>query len=330
MASPALRGVALVTGASGFIGGRLRERLLRTGTDVVALRRPRSPEPTEGRSAVVEYGNLERLAEVMAEEKPQYIFHVAGTTKGVTLQDFRLGNVMPTENLLEATKRAGVELKRFVYLSSLTSYGPTSPDRPLTEDMPRTPIEHYGRSKLEAEEAVEKSGIAYTIVRPGGVYGPGDVDYFEYFKQVEKGLTVYFGNRQRWFSAVYVDDLIDAMLGVATNDGARDKGYFICDGAPVTWQQFQTKLIELSGKPKVRELDLPEFLVPIAAVGGELLTTIDRKPRLFNRQKAKMGKQQAWICTHEAAKRDFGYAPAFDLKAGILETFEWYRREGWL
>ena len=323
-------GIALVTGASGFIGGRLRERLLRLGVDVVALRRRRSPEPTEGRSAVVEYDDVAGLTEVMAAEKPDFVFHVAGNTKGVTIQDFRRANVMPTANLLEALKRAKVTPKRFVHVSSLASYGPTSPDRPLREEMPREPVEHYGRSKLEAEEVVEKSGLPYTIIRPGGVYGPGDIDYFEYFKQVERGLTVYFGNRQRWFSAVYVDDLIDGILNAAANEGATNKGYFICDGQPVTWQQFQSKLIELSGKPKVRELDLPEFLVPIAAVGGELLTTIDKKPRLFNRQKAKMGKQSAWICTHEAAKRDFGYSPAFDLKAGILQTFEWYRREGWL
>jgi nucleoside-diphosphate-sugar epimerase len=191
-------------------------------------------------------------------------------------------------------------------------------------------VEHYGKSKLEAEQIVEQSSIRYTVIRPGGVYGPGDIDYFELFKQVDRGMTVYFGNRERWFSAVYVDDVVDAIVKAALNEGAIGKGYFICDGKPVTWQQFQSRLIALSGKKKVREIDLPGFLVPLAAMGGELLTSLDKKPRVLNRQKAIMGKQKAWICTHEAAKRDFGYAPAFDLDAGIQKTFEWYRQEGWL
>lgn len=325
-------GVALITGASGFIGGRLRDRLLDLGLDAVSLRRARSPEPSRGRSVVVDYADVDGLTALMQAEKPSFVFHVAGATKGVTYEDFARANVMPTKNLLEALVRAGVTPARFVHLSSLAAYGPAkSPDDPMTEDMPREPVEHYGKSKMEAERAVEtQSEIPWTIIRPGGVYGPGDVDYFELFKQVEKGMTIYFGNRDRWFSAVYVDDVIDAVLKASTSDGAKNKGYFICDGKPVTWQQFQTKLIELSGKTKVRQIDLPEFLVPMAALGGELLTSLDRKPRVMNRQKAIMGKQKAWICTHEAANRDFGYAPAFDLDAGIVKTFEWYRREGWL
>ncbi len=332
MTGPVIRGIAMITGASGFIGGRLRERLLRQGGDVVALRRPRSPEPTEGRSAVVDYADLGALTELMAQERPSYVFHVAGATKGVSYEDFQRANVMPTENLLAALTRARVTPKRFVLVSSLAAYGPApAPDQPMREDMPPAPIEHYGKSKLEAERVLERDdAIPYTIIRPGGVYGPGDVDYFELFKQVEKGLTVYFGNRHRWFSAVHVDDVVDAILQAAVSENAIGRGYFICDGHPVSWEQFQQRLIALSGRTKVRELDLPGFLVPLAAVGGELLTTLDKKPRMLNRQKAIMGKQKAWTCTHDAAQRDFGYAPTFDLDAGILQTFEWYRREGWL
>lgn len=332
MSESSLSGVALVTGASGFIGRHLRDRLLDQGVDAVSLRRARSPEPTRGRSVVVDYADVDGLTGLMEAERPRFVFHVAGATKGVSYEDFARANVMPTKNLLEALVRAKVTPKRFVHVSSLAAFGPSkSPDTPMTEQMPRQPVEHYGKSKLEAEQVVEgQTEIPWTIIRPGGVYGPGDVDYFELFKQVEKGMTVFFGNRDRWFSAVYVDDVIAAILKAAQSDGAKNKGYFICDGKPVTWEQFQTKLIELSGKPKVRQIDLPEFLVPMAAFGGELLTSIDKKPRVMNRQKAIMGKQRAWICTHEAAKQDFGYTPAFDLEAGILETFEWYRREGWL
>lgn len=326
-----LEGKALITGASGFIGSNLRDALLDAGADVVAIRRKRSPEPKRGRSVVAEYDDLDRLRAVIREEKPDWVFHVAGATKGVTYEDFQRANVMPTKNLLEALTQEHPDLKRFVLVSSLTSYGPSTPERPLRETDPRRPIEHYGRSKLEAEQVVEALGdsLPWTTLRPGGVYGPGDVDYFNLFREIEKGRNVFFGNRRRWFSAVYIDDCVRAIVGAATHDATRSKGYFVCDGRPITWETFQNAIIEASGR-KVRTLDLPEVLVDIAALGGELLTAIDKKPRLFNRQKAKMGAQEAWTCVHDAARADFGYQPEVPLEEGVKRALTWYRERGWI
>lgn len=327
----ALQGRALITGASGFIGGNLRAALINAGVDVVAIRRDRSPEPAEGRSVVADYADVDRLTEVMAKEKPDWVFHIAGATKGVTYEDFQRGNVMPTQHLLEALQRAHTEVKRFVLVSSLASYGPSRPDAPLRESDPRRPIEHYGRSKLEAEQLLEAIGrsIPWTILRPSGVYGPGDVDYFNLFKEVESGRNVFFGNRDRWFSAVYVDDLIRAMVDATISDATTGKGYFICDGRPLTWGEFQQAIVDASGK-KVRTLNLPEFLVSVAALGGEMATKLDGKPRLFNRQKAKMGAQEAWTCTHEAARNDFGYVPKVPVEEGVKRALAWYRQHGWV
>ena len=222
-------------------------------------------------------------------------------------------------------------VRRFVLFSSLGAYGPSRAGAPHTEDAPRRPIEFYGQSKLEAEQIVEALGDAlpWTILRPSGVYGPGDVDYFELFKSVERGLNVFFGNRGRWFSAVYVDDLVRASLDAAEADATRGKGYFVCDGVPVTWGTFQEEIVRASGR-RVLTLDLPEVLVDVAAVAGELLTALDKKPRLFNRQKARMGAQEAWTCRHEALRADTGYAPRVDVEEGVARTLAWYRREGWL
>ncbi len=322
-------GAHLITGASGFIGRHLRAALLARGEDVVAVRRPASPEPKAGRSVVVDYADVDTLTEVMRTERPERIFHVAGATKGVTYEDFARANVMPTENLVAALARAEHTPQRFVLVSSLAAYGPSTEDQPKRESDPAEPIEHYGRSKLEAERVLEGAGLPYTILRPGGVYGPGDVDYFELFKQAEKGWSVFFGNRDRWFSGVYVDDLIDAILTASTHERTNAKGYFICDGVPITWESFQRTIGEVAGR-KVREVDLPEALVSIAAWGGELLSTIDKKPRLFNRQKALMGKQTAWTCTHARAREDFGYVPEVDVAEGARRALEWYRENGWV
>jgi nucleoside-diphosphate-sugar epimerase len=331
MAERSIQGTVLITGASGFIGTRLRDALLDAGADVVAIRRRGSPEARRGRSVVADYEDRDALLRLVEKEKPAFVYHVAGATKGVTYEDFQRANVMPTRNLLDALREACPEVRRFVHVSSLTSYGPSQKGKPLREDAPRRPIEFYGKSKLEAEQAVEGVGdtLAWTIVRPGGVYGPGDVDYFELFKSVERGMNFFFGNRDRMFSAVYVDDLVRAILDAAELDSTRGKGYFVCDGKPITWGEFQDHIIRASGR-KVRTLNLPEALVSLAAIGGELATRIDKKPRLFNKQKAIMGAQDAWTCTHDALRADTGYAPEVDVVEGVKRTLDWYREKKWV
>jgi nucleoside-diphosphate-sugar epimerase len=329
-AMPRIEGKALITGASGFIGGRLRDALLAQGVDVLAIRRRGSPPAKKGRSVELDYEDLDGLVALLSTEKPDFVFHVAGATKGVTYEDFRRANVMPTKNLIEALRRAHPEVRRFVHFSSLASYGPSTPERPLVETDPRRPIEFYGQSKLEAEHAVEAvRDLRWTILRPGGVYGPGDVDYFQLFKEISRGRNVFFGNRHRWFSAIYVDDLVRACLVCATHDAAIGRGFFVDDGVPVTWEQFQGAIVEAAGRP-VREIDLPEFCVSLAAVAGEWLTKVDGKPRLFNRQKAKMGAQQAWTSRSDALRNATGWKSEYSLARGVREALEWYRREGWI
>lgn len=327
--SPPLAGKALVTGASGFIGGRLRDALLERGVDVLAIRRKGSPPSKKGRSVEADYQDRAALGELLAAEKPDYVFHVAGATKGVTYNDFRRANVMPTENLLDALAGSHPDVKRFVHVSSLTSYGPSAPGRPHVESNPRRPIEFYGESKLEAERAVEGSKVPWTILRPGGVYGPGDVDYFELFKEVSKGRNVYFGNRKRWFSSIYVDDFVTATLLAAAHPGAANKGFFVSDELPITWETFQKAIVAAADR-KVLELDLPERLVSVAAFFGEAATRFDGKPRLFNKQKAKMGAQEAWTCDSTALHEATGWKSEFPLERGVREAFAWYRREKWL
>jgi nucleoside-diphosphate-sugar epimerase len=324
-----IRGKALITGASGFIGGRLRDALLARGVDVVAIRRKGSPPSKKGRSVEAEYDDRAGLAKIIADEKPDYVLHVAGATKGVRYEDFRQANVVPTENLLDAIAKEHPAIARFVFISSLAAYGPSSRTHPLSESDIRRPIEFYGQSKLEAEHAVERSTIPWTIVRPSGVYGPGDADYFNLFREIEGGRNVFFGNEHRLFSAIYVDDLIEAILRAMASEKAIGKGYFVDDGRIVTWGEFQKAIVDASGR-RVLTLRLPEALVSVAAVAGETASRIDGKPRLFNRQKAKMGAQDAWTCKSDALRADTGWTPTVDVHEGVRRTMEWYRREKWL
>jgi nucleoside-diphosphate-sugar epimerase len=200
----------------------------------------------------------------------------------------------------------------------------------VSEQDERKPVEFYGRSKLEAELAVEAASdaFAWTIIRPPIVYGPGDVDNLQLYRLAQQRLNLFYGNRERAMSWVYVDDLIRGIRTAAESDAARSRGYFVCDGSPRTWGEYQQQIVDASGK-RVLHLDLPELFADAACVLGELATRIDKKPRLFNRQKAVLSKL-SWTCRHDSARADFGYAPQVHLKEGIGRTFRWYRERGWL
>ena len=330
MAMPKLEGKVLITGASGFIGSRLRDELLATGSDVVAIRRPGSPPSKAGRSVQADYADAADLERLIAAEKPDYVLHVAGVTKGSSYEDFRSGNVVPTRNLLAALRAEHPATKRFVLVSSLTAYGPSASSAPQREENPPHPIEHYGRSKLEAERVVEEESgeVPWTILRPSGVYGPGDVDYFNLFKSAMLGWNVYFGNRERLQSIIYVDDCVRGILEGAQHEQSVNQGYFLTSDDQVTWEQFQSEVVRVVGRP-TRTLDLPEQVISLAALGGELATRFDKKPRLLNFQKAKMGAQQAWTCVGDAAARDFGFRAEIGLEEGIRLTHEWYLENDW-
>jgi UDP-glucose 4-epimerase len=330
MAMPRLDGKVLITGASGFIGGRLRDELVSAGSDVVAIRRPGSPPSETGRSVQADYSNISELERVVGAENPDYILHVAGVTKGSSYEDFRQGNVMPTRNLLTALQREHSGVKRFVLVSSLTSYGPSATSAAHREEDPPRPIEHYGQSKLEAEQVVkEESGdVPWTIVRPSGVFGPGDVDHFTLFQSAMFGWNLFYGNRDRYMSCIYVDDCVRGILEAARHEQTVGKGYFLTRGAGLTWGEFQSEIVRAVGRP-VRDLNLPEQLMWASAFAGEVATRIDKKPRLFNLQKAKMGAQQAWTCVGDAARRDFGFTAEVDLAEGVRLTHEWYTANGW-
>jgi nucleoside-diphosphate-sugar epimerase len=330
MATPRLEGKVLITGASGFIGGRLRSMLLSAGVDLVALRRPGSPSSELGRSVEAKYSDVAALARIVSEERPDYILHAAGVTKGSSYADFESGNVMPTRHLIRAVRQEHPGVKRFVLVSSLAAYGPSASTVPQRESNPPRPIEHYGQSKLEAERVVEdESGeVPWTIVRPCAVYGPGDVDHFPLFQSAVFGFTIFYGNRDHRASWIYVDECVQGILDAAGHPNTRAKGYFLANEQILSWGDFQATLAEVIGKP-VRELNFPEPLLWAGAFAGEIASRIDNKPRLLNLQKARLGVQQAWTCSSEAARRDFGFRTSVDLTEGIRRTHAWYQDNHW-
>lgn len=326
---PPLDGPALITGASGFIGSRLRDALLAAGADVVSLRRAGSPPATRGRSVEASYADVASLERAVEEAAPAYVFHVAGVTKGVRYEDFRRGNVMPTENLLLAVRKAAPDVRRVLHVSSGAAYGPTAADRPLCEDDPRRPLEYYGQSKLEAERVVEAwDTLPWTIASPVAVYGPGDVDVFELFRLGRRGLKLFYGNRDQVVSTIYVDDLIRGLVLAATKEAAIGRSYFLAEETATTWGAFQNAIARLRSFPSLT-LDLGAGAADLAGTLGELATRFDGKARVLNRQKAQLNRAEAWLFDGARARAELGFEARVSRAEGIPRTDAWYRAAGW-
>jgi nucleoside-diphosphate-sugar epimerase len=119
------------------------------------------------------------------------------------------------------------------------------------------------------------------------------------------------------------------MVDAALSERTRGRGYFVTDGVSYNWGDIQRHIVAAVGRRTFR-LNLPAFLVPAAGVAGELLTALDHKPRLINRQKALLDAQQAWLCSSEAARADFGFEPSVGMAEGTRRAYQWYLQNKWL
>lgn len=323
----------LITGATGFIGSHLAERLHAKGYALRCLVR-RSSNLVWLKDLPVEYvyGDLFDLdALKKAVEGADYIYHLAGVTKARTKEEYVRGNHTGTKNILDAAVEHGRAIKRFIHVSSQTVVGPSRNWIPVDERSEFHPITTYGISKMEAEkECLKLSGrLPITIVRAPAVYGPRDKDVFAFFESMNKGLQPMIGFNNKEVSLVHVKDLVDGMVLAGEHPKAVGQTYFISSERFYNWREVGELTARIMGK-KVLRLRVPEFLVYVIAVFSEIGGFLMRKPVLLNLEKARDIVQNAWTCSIKKAKDELGYSESLGLEEGIKNTVDWYRREGWL
>ncbi|MCJ7578895.1 MAG: NAD(P)-dependent oxidoreductase, partial [candidate division Zixibacteria bacterium] len=214
---------ALVTGANGFVGSHLVEKLLSIGYQVTCLvRKTSNLRWLSGLKVEYVYADISERESLSREagsfgknvlKDVDFIFHVAGLTKAKTEEEYSKANYEGTKNLLEACVKDNPQIKRFVYISSQAAVGPGKDDRPLDETAPCNPITDYGKSKLEGEKIVLEysSKLPVTVIRPPAVYGPRDSDILSFFKVANKGFKTLFGKGESYLSLCYIEDLVDGI-----------------------------------------------------------------------------------------------------------------------
>ena len=333
----------LITGASGFIGSFLVERGLEAGMNVWAALRATSSRKylTDSRTQFIELdlGHDERLRAQLKAHAEQhgpfdYVIHAAGATKCRRPEDFQKTNAEGTLRLALSLLETGALRPegRFVFLSSLSVCGPVHEIdfEPITENDTPLPNTAYGRSKLQAERYLaDVPGLNYVVLRPTGVYGPRERDYFMMAKSIRQHVDFAVGFRPQVLTFIYVADLVEAAY-LALDRGPRGAVYPLSDGRQYTSRTFSDLLQLELGVKRVVHLTAPLWVLwLVSCIAGKAAALLGRTSTL-NLDKYRIMRQRNWKCSIEAARRDLGYRPQWPLTRGVRAAVEWYKAEGWL
>jgi dihydroflavonol-4-reductase len=323
----------LVTGASGFVGGHIVHRLHELGIPVRCLVRQTSDlafietlHPEMALGDVTAPAGLQR-----ALEGVDAVIHCAGVTKAASADAYYRVNEEGCRKLYAAGMEFRSELRKIVHISSLAALGPSSVDRPVTEDSPPRPVSDYGRSKLAGQKIAESHmrDLPVSVVIPPAVYGPGDRDFLTYFKLVSRGIKLFVGRDSRCISLIHAGDLAAAVSLVLLNEGATGKSFLVDDGRIHTWTDVAEAIARAMGRKAV-PLHLPVFAARTLGSAGDLLAKLTGKEILLSAQKVDEMIQSAWTCSAVRIRRELGFAPRYGLDEGIRNTLAWYRKKEWL
>ncbi|MFT3708590.1 MAG: SDR family NAD(P)-dependent oxidoreductase [Archangium sp.] len=321
---------ALVTGATGFIGGHLAERLLERGDRVrLLVRRPEAATELAAKGAQVVRGDVTDPASIpRALEGIDVVFHVAGLSADWgKLEDFEAINVRGARNMAEAAAASGV--KRFVHVSTTDVYGyplvACASDGP-TQDLGLP----YNSSKLRGELAVREvsaaTGLPLVVIRPATVYGPRSKDFaLELANLIAKKDMMVVNGGKAPAGLLYVDNLCDALIEAATREVAIGKIYAVRDPGKQTWRDYVDRVSEGLSLPRVTT-NMPSWLAFTLGAIFEFLWRLTRaksRPLLTRHVVYVMSRDQSYGC--ESAIADLGFTSRISFEEGMKRTLEWLR-----
>jgi len=324
----------LVTGASGFLGSHIAEKLFADGHEVRLLLRAtssrmwlRQVKYEEAHGDVTDPDSL-----TAAVQGVDSIVHTAALVKARTEAGFAAVNASGTGNLLRAVEAHGTGVKRFVYVSSLAAHGPSPDGKPRPVDAPPNPLTAYGRTKLAGEDLTRLSSIAprSVIFRAPVIYGPRDPALVPFFRFAKfRFAPLLMGGRNR-VSAVYGPDAAAAIAAAATVEADVDgKTYTLDDGAVYTWRDMLGAVENAVGR-RALSLSCPRWTFEAAATASEIFGAVTGRAVVLTHEKVLEMAQKHWVCNSEALSRDLGWSPSVTISAGARLTAAWYNGHGWI
>jgi nucleoside-diphosphate-sugar epimerase len=327
--------IAVVTGASGFIGSHLVDALLTAGATVRVIVRPdtvRTRVPGGVQLVPLDLRRGDALAHAAVWNGATHVFHVAGRTAARTDAQFAEGNVLPTTRLADALAlRASPP--HLVLVSSLAAIGPApSLHRSVRETDTATPVEAYGRSKYAAECAVlaQQDRMPVTVIRPAAVYGPRDRGFLAMFRQLRQPLAFSAVPTHYALSLVHVDDVVAALLQAATAPEAVGATYHVAHPDALTWRDLYARTAHAMHRTPGPMVPVPPPLMRLAALAGDAWGAISGQVPLINRHKLALAAPPWWVCDATRITNELGWSARVAHDVGLRATYAWYQHAGWI
>ena len=324
----------LVTGGTGFIGSHLTSALLKEGHRVRVFTRLQAKKEMLrdrfGSRVEVMVGSFEREEDLeKAVDGCEVVYHYAAIPAmrwGISWWEYEKANVLATKDLLEAS--AAAKIKRFIFCSSISTYGHHIRKPYLDESTPLTPDSFYGKSKVEAEKLVrlfwKEKRLPFTIIRPAIVYGPGDVGgmMLKLCRFLKTGYFVIIGNGKNSIPLVYVDDVVDLSL-LCLKKAAESRIFLAASDERPSLCEVTKQAAHALGahSPKI---SVPLWMATIPAVVFELVSCVTKKEPLLSRPRLTTLTSDRYFKAAEA-KRVFGWSAKVGFEEGIGKTVKWYK-----
>jgi dihydroflavonol-4-reductase len=325
----------LVTGATGFTGGHLARYLAGRGYAVRAL--VRSPDAPAARALVADRidvvtGDLtDRSSIAAAVEDVSVVYNVAALYREASLPGsaYRAVNADAVGVIVEEAARAHVS--RVVHCSTVGVHGDVK-HPPAAEDAPLAPGDVYQETKVAGEriarETADRTGIPVTIVRPTGIYGPGDRRLLKLFRGVARRRFVMLGPGTIFYHLTHIDDLVEGFRLCGEVAQAAGRTYILAGPEVTTLNELVATIAE-EAHVKPPRLRLPVWPVWLLGAFTEAVCSpFGVEPPLYRRRVDFFTKSRAFDISR--AKREVGYAPRIGIREGVRRTLGWYRKEGWL
>jgi dihydroflavonol-4-reductase len=324
----------LVTGATGFTGGHLARALAARGDSVSALVRTEGPAASALSQAGITLvmGDLrDSQALAAATGGIDIVYHIAAMYRQAGLGDevYRAVNAVAVKDVVEAAARGGV--RRVVHCSTVGVHGDIA-HPPGNEDAPLQPGDIYQVTKLEGEELAREAGarlgVEVTIVRPTGIYGPGDRRLLKLFGGVARRRWVTLGSGEIYYHLTFIDDLVDGFRICGTHPAAANRTYILAGAEVTRLNELVALVADVAGVPTpTRHLPVWPFWTA-GAICEAICGPLGIEPPIFRRRVDFFTKSRAFDITRARTELDF--TPRVGLREGIRRTLNWYRTEGWL
>lgn len=323
----------LVTGATGFTGGVLAEKLFQQGHQVRVLVRDRSriSSPSRDHFDVIESDITQLDGLKQAVRDIDLVFHIAAIYRqaGVPDQRYWQVNVEASENLLQLAHLAGA--KRFVHCSTVGVHGNIE-EPPADETYRFSPGDIYQITKLAAEKKVLnyhlKTGFPISVIRPGAIYGAGDMRLLKLFKLAAKNITPVLGDGNIYYNMVYVNDLADIFILAGERDEAIGEVFLGAGPENLQLNDILDKISAILSKPS-RKIHLPVKPFQLAGTLCEkVCIPLGIEPPIYRRRIDFFTKSRSFSI--DKSRRLLGYNPQFDYTRGLALAAEWYREHNLL